>query len=46
LNERMTKALKLNNVMRLKRKMIKFKQKKDNGAKKMTTTIKMTIVMI
>ena len=43
----MTKALKLNNVMRgLKRKMIKFKQKKDNGAKKMTTTIKMTIVMI
>ena len=43
----MTKALKLNNVMRgLKRKMIKFKQEKDNGAKKMTTTIKMTIVMI
>ena len=43
----MMKALKLNKVMRgLKRKMIKFKQKKDNGAKKMTTTIKMTIVMI
>ncbi len=41
------KALKLNKVMRgLKRKMIKCKQKKDNGAKKMTTTIKMTIVMI
>ena len=43
----MMKALKLNKVMRgLKREIIKCKQKNDHGARKTTTTIKMTTVMI